>query len=142
MKILVIGSGGREHALAWKLAQSPRVSEVIVAPGNAGSATEGKCRNVAIKVNDIEGLLKLAQDEAVGLTVVGPEVPLVLALSIVSAKPACAFSGRPLLPRSWKAARPSPRISSPVTAFPPRTTPCIRKWMRRWPTCMRRARPS
>ena len=78
MKILVIGSGGREHALAWKLAQSPRVSEVIVAPGNAGSATEGKCRNVAVKVNDIEGLLKLAQDEAVGLTVVGPEVPLVL----------------------------------------------------------------
>jgi len=78
MKILVIGSGGREHALAWKLAQSPRVSEVIVAPGNAGSATEGKCRNVAIKVNDIDGLLKLAQDEAVGLTVVGPEVPLVL----------------------------------------------------------------
>ena len=78
MKILVIGSGGREHALAWKLAQSPRVSEVIVAPGNAGTATEGKCRNVAIKVTDIEGLLKLAQDEAVGLTVVGPEVPLVL----------------------------------------------------------------
>jgi len=78
MKILVIGSGGREHALAWKLAQSPRVSEVIVAPGNAGSATEGKCRNVTIKVNDIDGLLKLAQDEAVGLTVVGPEVPLVL----------------------------------------------------------------
>ncbi|HEX7991135.1 MAG TPA: phosphoribosylamine--glycine ligase [Stenotrophomonas sp.] len=78
MKILVIGSGGREHALAWKLAQSPRVSEVIVAPGNAGSATEGKCRNVAIKVTDIEGLLKLAQDEAVGVTVVGPEVPLVL----------------------------------------------------------------
>jgi len=78
MKILVIGSGGREHALAWKLAQSPRVSEVIVAPGNAGSATEGKCRNVAIKVTDIDGLLKLAQDEAVGLTVVGPEVPLVL----------------------------------------------------------------
>lgn len=78
MKILVIGSGGREHALAWKLAQSPRVSEVIVAPGNAGTATEGKCRNVAIKVTDIEGLLKLAQDESVGVTVVGPEVPLVL----------------------------------------------------------------
>ncbi len=77
MKLLVIGSGGREHALAWKLAQSARVSEVIVAPGNAGTATEGKCRNVAIKVTDIEGLLKLAQDEAVGLTVVGPEVPLV-----------------------------------------------------------------
>ena len=77
MKVLVIGSGGREHALAWKLAQSPRVDEVIVAPGNAGTATETKCRNVAIKVTDIEGLLALAQDEGVGLTVVGPEVPLV-----------------------------------------------------------------
>ena len=77
MKILVIGSGGREHALAWKLAQSPRVSEVIVAPGNAGTATEGKCRNVAVKVNDLDGLLRLARDEQVALTVVGPEVPLV-----------------------------------------------------------------
>nr|WP_298152022.1 phosphoribosylamine--glycine ligase [uncultured Pseudoxanthomonas sp.] len=77
MKVLVIGSGGREHALAWKLAQSPRVDEVIVAPGNAGTATEAKCRNVAIKVTDIEGLLALAQEEGVGLTVVGPEVPLV-----------------------------------------------------------------
>ncbi|KAF1712623.1 phosphoribosylamine--glycine ligase [Pseudoxanthomonas kalamensis DSM 18571] len=77
MKLLVIGAGGREHALAWKLAQSPRVSEVIVAPGNAGTATEAGCRNAAVKVTDIAGLLKLAQDEGVGLTVVGPEVPLV-----------------------------------------------------------------
>ena len=77
LKILVIGSGGREHALAWKLAQSPRVSEVIVAPGNAGTATEGKCRNVALKVNDLDGLLRLARDEQVAVTVVGPEVPLV-----------------------------------------------------------------
>ena len=78
MKILVIGSGGREHALAWKLAQSARVSEVLVAPGNAGTAKEPKCRNVAVKVSDIDGLLKLAVEEGVGLTVVGPEVPLVL----------------------------------------------------------------
>ncbi|AWH26810.1 phosphoribosylamine--glycine ligase [Stenotrophomonas sp. YAU14D1_LEIMI4_1] len=77
MKILVIGSGGREHALAWKLAQSPQVSEVLVAPGNAGTATEDKCRNVAVKVTDIDGLLALAQSEGVALTVVGPEVPLV-----------------------------------------------------------------
>ena len=77
MKILVIGSGGREHALAWKLAQSPRVSEVIVAPGNAGTTTEAKCRNVAVKASDLDGLLALAHDEAVALTVVGPEVPLV-----------------------------------------------------------------
>ncbi|WP_226426927.1 phosphoribosylamine--glycine ligase [Xanthomonas sp. NCPPB 2865] len=78
MKILVIGSGGREHALAWKIAQSARVSEVLVAPGNAGTATEAKCRNVAIKVDDLDGLLALAQREDVELTVVGPEVPLVL----------------------------------------------------------------
>ncbi|MBL8257398.1 phosphoribosylamine--glycine ligase [Pseudoxanthomonas japonensis] len=77
MKVLVIGSGGREHALAWKLAQSPRVDEVIVAPGNAGTATEANCRNVAIKVTDIDGLLALVQSEGIGLTVVGPEVPLV-----------------------------------------------------------------
>ncbi len=76
-KVLVIGSGGREHALAWKLAQSPRVSEVIVAPGNAGTAIEGKCRNVAVKVTDLDGLLQLAREEAVAVTVVGPEVPLV-----------------------------------------------------------------
>ncbi|WP_240095967.1 phosphoribosylamine--glycine ligase [Thermomonas flagellata] len=77
MKLLVIGSGGREHALAWALAQSPRVSEVIVAPGNAGTATEPKCRNAAIKATDLDGLLQLAQREGVALTVVGPEQPLV-----------------------------------------------------------------
>ena len=77
MKLLVIGSGGREHALAWKLAQSPRITEVIVAPGNAGTASEDKCRNVAVKVTDIDGLLALAQSEGIALTVVGPEVPLV-----------------------------------------------------------------
>ena len=77
MKILVIGSGGREHALAWKLAQSPRVSEVLVAPGNAGTATEAKCRNVATKATDIEGLLALARDGGIAFTVVGPEAPLV-----------------------------------------------------------------
>ena len=78
MKILVIGGGGREHALAWKLAQSPRVDEVIVAPGNAGTAREAKCRNVAIKPTDIVGLLTLAQREGIALTVVGPEQPLVV----------------------------------------------------------------
>ena len=77
MKVLVIGSGGREHALAWKLSQSSRVSEVLVAPGNAGTATEPRCRNVALKATDIQGLLKLAADEDVAVTVVGPEAPLV-----------------------------------------------------------------
>jgi len=77
MKVLVIGSGGREHALAWKLKQSPRVSEVIVAPGNAGTAREKGVRNANVAVTDIDGLLKLAKDEKIALTVVGPEVPLV-----------------------------------------------------------------
>ena len=80
MKILVIGSGGREHALAWKLAQSPRVTEVIVAPGNAGTATEAKCRNANVAVGNLDGLLSLARNAKVDLTVVGPEIPLVAGL--------------------------------------------------------------
>ena len=77
MRVLVIGSGGREHALAWKLAQSPRVSEVLVAPGNAGTAQEEGCRNVAIDATDIDGLLAMVESEGVAVTVVGPEGPLV-----------------------------------------------------------------
>jgi phosphoribosylamine--glycine ligase len=77
VKILVIGSGGREHALAWKLAQSPRVSDVVVAPGNAGTAGEPGMRNAAVAATDLDGLLQLTRDEQVDLTVVGPEAPLV-----------------------------------------------------------------
>ncbi|MDX1507291.1 MAG: phosphoribosylamine--glycine ligase [Woeseiaceae bacterium] len=80
MKILVIGSGGREHALAWKCSQSNDVTEVLVAPGNAGTATEAKCRNVAVSADDIDALLALAHDEAVDLTIVGPEAPLVVGI--------------------------------------------------------------
>jgi phosphoribosylamine---glycine ligase len=80
MKILVIGSGGREHALAWKIKQSPRVSEVIVAPGNAGTATEPGVRNADVAMSDIDGLVALAHRENVALTVVGPEAPLVAGL--------------------------------------------------------------
>ncbi|HEY9182210.1 MAG TPA: phosphoribosylamine--glycine ligase [Gammaproteobacteria bacterium] len=76
-KVLVIGSGGREHAIAWKLAQSPRVTEVLVAPGNAGTATEAKTRNVPIAVNDFAALIDLARNERVEITIVGPETPLV-----------------------------------------------------------------
>src|SRR5690348_3610828 len=77
MKILVIGSGGREHALAWKLAQSPHVDEVVVAPGNAGTAREPRMRNANVSATDLDGLLKLAEGERVDFTVVGPEAPLV-----------------------------------------------------------------
>jgi phosphoribosylamine--glycine ligase len=74
MKVLVIGSGGREHALAWKLAQSPRVQKVFVAPGNAGTAREPGCENVALTA--FPDLVKFAEDEHIAMTVVGPEGPL------------------------------------------------------------------
>jgi len=77
MKVLVVGSGGREHALAWALARSPRVTEVLVAPGNAGTAHEAGVRNIAVEADDIEGLLNLAWDQRIDLTVIGPEAPLV-----------------------------------------------------------------
>jgi len=77
MKVLIIGNGGREHALAWKCAQSPDVEEVLVAPGNAGTANEPKVRNVAVSSNDIDALVELAKAENIGLTIVGPEAPLV-----------------------------------------------------------------
>jgi phosphoribosylamine--glycine ligase len=80
MKVLIIGSGGREHALAWKCAQSPDVDEVLVAPGNAGSGLEAKVRNVAVSSDDIEALAALAQSENIALTIVGPEAPLVAGL--------------------------------------------------------------
>lgn len=77
MKVLVIGGGGREHALAWKLAQSPRVTEVFVAPGNAGTALEANVTNVDLSVSDLDGLVAFAESNAIDYTVVGPEAPLV-----------------------------------------------------------------
>jgi len=78
MKVLIIGGGGREHALAYKAAQSNGVSQVYVAPGNAGTALEPKLENVAIDVEDISALVTFAKQNAITLTIVGPEVPLVL----------------------------------------------------------------
>ena len=76
MNVLIIGSGGREHALAWKVAQDERVEKVFVAPGNAGTAIEAKCENVAIDVLELDKLVAFAKDN-VSLTIVGPEAPLV-----------------------------------------------------------------
>ncbi len=75
--IMIVGSGGREHALAWKAAQSPRAATVFVAPGNAGTALEPGMENVAIAADDIPALVEFARENAVGLTIVGPEAPLV-----------------------------------------------------------------
>ena len=77
MKILVIGSGGREHALAWKAAQSPLADKVYVAPGNAGTALEAKLENLDIAVDATDELVRFALQNDVGLTIVGPEAPLV-----------------------------------------------------------------
>jgi hypothetical protein len=118
MKILVVGGGGREHALAWKLAQSPRVAEVLVGPGNAGTAREPKCRNAAIAAMDIAALVDLAR-ERVGLTVIGPEGPLVA--GIVDAFEAAGLPVSVAQARgATRAASSSPRNSWCDTAFPRR----------------------
>src|ERR1700732_4486054 len=77
MKVLIVGGGGREHALAWKCAASPRVTTVLVAPGNAGTATETGVRNLNVAAEDVAGLVQLAASERVDLTIIGPETPLV-----------------------------------------------------------------
>lgn len=80
MKILIVGGGGREHALAWKVAQSPRAEKVFVAPGNAGTALESALENVAICAEDVPALLAFASSQSIDLTIVGPEAPLVLGI--------------------------------------------------------------
>jgi len=80
MKILIVGGGGREHALAWKSAQSENVSEVFVAPGNAGTELENKLKNVDIAADNISGLLNFAKDNQIDLTIIGPEAPLCLGI--------------------------------------------------------------
>ncbi len=80
MNILIVGSGGREHALAWKAAQSPLADKVYVAPGNAGTALESNLENIDISATDINGLLVFAQSHDIGLTIVGPEAPLVIGI--------------------------------------------------------------
>src|SRR5690606_2036344 len=77
MNILVLGNGGREHALAWKIAQDDKVAKVFVAPGNAGTATENKCENVNVSILDNAAIIDFAKSNAVELVIVGPEAPLV-----------------------------------------------------------------
>ncbi|RYZ87331.1 MAG: phosphoribosylamine--glycine ligase, partial [Moraxellaceae bacterium] len=77
MNILILGSGGREHALAWKCAQDSRVSQIMVAPGNAGTVHEAKCKNVALNILDNSAIVEFANANAIDLIIVGPEAPLV-----------------------------------------------------------------
>lgn len=93
MKVLIIGNGGREHALAWKTAESSQVEKVFVAPGNAGSATENKVENVNIGVTDIADLVAFAKKESIDLTIVGPEAPLVIGVVDAFEKEGLAIFG-------------------------------------------------
>jgi phosphoribosylamine--glycine ligase len=81
MRVLILGSGGREHAFAWKIANTPRISTVFVAPGNAGTALESGVRNVEIAANDVDALVEFAKREKIDLTIVGPEAPLVIGVT-------------------------------------------------------------
>jgi len=137
MKVLIIGSGGREHALAWKALQSPLVEKVFVAPGNAGTAREAGMENVALDVMDFDGLQKFAEDNAIGLTIVGPEAPLVggivnqfsaAGLKIFGpSKGAAQLEGSKAFTKDFLARQQIPTIT--------RTSP---KSNRRWLTCVRR----
>ncbi len=141
MNVLIIGSGGREHALAWKVAQDPRVAKVFVAPGNAGTATEAKCENVAIDVLALEQLADFAAKN-VQLTIVGPEAPLVAGvvdlfrergLDIFGPTAGAAqLEGSKAFTKDFLALH---RIPTPPIATSPRSS-------RPWPTCTSRARPS
>jgi hypothetical protein len=115
MNLLVIGSGGREHAMAWRLAQSPRIGRVYVAPGNAGTAHEDGLFNVSLTA--IPDLVDFALKEAIALTVVGPQ-----ASSMHFAPRDSRYLGPPVRRRNWRRQKISPRHSWSGTAFqPPRT---------------------
>ena len=110
MKVLIIGSGGREHALAWRVAQSEKVDTVYVAPGNAGTELEEGVENIPLAAEDIDGLIEFAQKHQVGLTIVGPEAPLVAGVVDRSQQRDCPALAPAPLPLNWKAPRSLPRI--------------------------------
>src|SRR5579883_3307046 len=124
MKVLVIGGGGREHALIWKLKQSPRVSRLYCAPGNGGIELDAEC--LAADVKSLDSLVEVAAQVKPDLTVVGPELPLTLGVVDEFQR------------RGWNRARVSPRRSCSGTAFRRRIMPSAGRWMR----CARRCRTS
>ena len=110
MKVLILGSGGREHALAWAVRRSQRVTEVVCAPGNGGIAQVARC--VPVDLKDVDAMVRLAEAEQPGLTIVGPELPL--SLGVVDAFPRARFPRlrtHAQMRRSLNRARPSPSSS-------------------------------
>jgi hypothetical protein len=114
MKILVVGSGGREHALAWKLAQSERIQMVYVAPGNGGTARDARLVNV--NITDLHELANFVESEGISLTVVGPETPLAGGIVNLFRARGLKSSARPRKRRSWSRRRTSPKPSCSATA--------------------------
>jgi hypothetical protein len=142
LKVLIVGGGGREHALAWKCAQSSRVREVLVAPGNAGTDSEPRVRNVAVAASDIAGLLELARREAVDLTIIGPEAPLVAGIAMHSAPPVCPASARAPGGATGGLEVVLPRPSCSGTAYRPRPTAPFTSAITTAPGCARSVRRS
>ena len=108
MKVLVIGGGGREHAICWKLAQSPKVTELFCAPGNAGIAQVARC--VDIGVMDFEKMAEFAKKEAFDLVVVGPDDPLAVGIVDVLEEAGLRVFGPRKMRPSWRDPRHFPRI--------------------------------
>ena len=108
MKVLIVGSGGREHAIAWKVAQSPRAEEIYCAPGNAGIEEYAQC--VDIGAMEFEKLADFAQEKGIDLTIIAWMIRWWAVLWMCSKIGDCAYSGRVKTRRSWKAPKRSPRI--------------------------------
>lgn len=142
MNILIIGNGGREHALAWKAAQSPLAGKVYVAPGNAGTALEPALHNVDISATDIEGLLAFALKENIGLTIVGPEAPLVIGVVDAFREAGLKILARPVGLLNWKGRKPLLKISWHGITFRPLNTRTLPKLSLLWPTCGKKVRLS
>ncbi|VEA79542.1 phosphoribosylamine--glycine ligase [Salmonella enterica subsp. arizonae] len=140
MKVLVIGNGGREHALAWKAAQSPKVKTVFVAPGNAGTALEPTLQNVAISVTDIPALLSFAQNEKIDLTIVGPEAPLVIGVVDAFRAAGLKIFGPTEGAAQLEGSKAFTKDFLAVITSRRRSTRTLPKWNQRWRICVRKAR--
>ena len=110
MKVMIVGNGGREHAMAWQVAKDPEVSRIYVAPGNAGTALEDKVSNVHLDMSQIGALIQFAKDKEVDLTIVGPEAPLVLGIVDAFEAEGLAIFGPSKAAAQLEGSKPSLRI--------------------------------
>ena len=107
MKVLIVGSGGREHAIAWKVAQSPKVDKIYCAPGNAGIAEYAECVDIAAM--EFDKLVAFAKEKEIDLTVIGMDDPLVGGVSMRLRQRDCAYSDQERMRQSWKDRKRSPK---------------------------------